>query len=622
MIDRVAGDPLDPATRALVLERTGGNPFFIEEVVRSIRGGGTTVPATVQDMLEARLDRLDEGPRLVAQRAAIIGRTFSLPLLQRVLPRPDLEAALLDLVGERLIAAGQAAPEQTYSFSHALVQEVAYRTQLVAQRRRVHVGVGDAMTALYAGRLDEFVDALAYQYGRGDDDPKARGALMKAGRRAQHLYAKQEAVGYFEQAVERSRDDQDTRAEAHEAMGDVLRVTGDYEPALSRYADASTLHLETEPVPLARLRRKQATVRHLQGQTVEAIRAYADILATVPEDATSERARTLLALGEIKWRAGEYDEATEHLERAVVNAERAGDDEARAEALKHLGTVNGYKGRLDAALTYEQQSLALYERLGDLVGQAALHNNIGIVRNRQGRFAEAAASYARANAIRERIGDRVGLVLGYVNIGRSQYQRDELAEAEKSYRTALDIARAIGYVSGIAIADTGLGAALVEDVSKDEGRAHLSAALEQHERAANRTYMIDVLRDLAESYLGEDPDAALQTADRALSIAREAGLDAGTAGVLAVAGRARLERGEITDAVAALEESRRLLEGSGEKQDLARTLWGLGVAYRRLPADDRRHADADGLILRGRDMLTELGATLELRRLDRSVAPI
>src|SRR5204862_2823102 len=98
-----------------------------------------------------------------------------------------------------------------------------YKTQLISQRRRTHVGVGDAISALYAGRLDEFVDVLAYQYGRGDDDPKARVALVRAGRRAQRLYAKQEALSYFEQAVHRSADDRETRAEAHEAMGDIDR---------------------------------------------------------------------------------------------------------------------------------------------------------------------------------------------------------------------------------------------------------------------------------------------------------------------------------------------------------------------------------------------------------------
>ena len=623
MIDRVAGEALDPDVRRIVMERTGGNPFFIEEVVRSIRAGGVaTVPATVQDVLEAALDRLDEAPRLVAQRASVIGRTFSLPLLERVVPRADLGAAIETLVGARLITAGDPVPEPTFTFAHALVQEVAYRTQLIAHRKRAHVGVGDAISALYSGRLEEFVDVLAYQYGRGDDDPKARVALMRAGRRAQHLYAKQEALTYFEQAIERSRDDRETRAEAGEATGDVYRVTGDYVPALARYADARGLRPDTDPIPTARLRRKQATVRHLQGETDEAIREYTDVLATVPEEAAGERAHTLIALGEIKWRAGDYEEATAHLERAVESAERAGDNEALAAALKHLGTVNGHKGRFEKALAYENRSLALYEAIGDLVGQAALQNNIRILHRRQGRYAEAVAWYARANAIRERIGDRVGLAIGYTVIGETQYQRAELDDAEASYRKALDISRAVGYANGTATAETGLGATLAERGARAEGRAHLEAALAQHERAANRVYMIDVLRDLAEAYLSDDADAALRTAERALAIAREVHLEAGAAAVLAVAARARLARGEIGDAVAMLEESRKLVEAGAEKrEDVARTLWALGLAYRRLPVDDPRQVEAEPLIARAREMLTGLGATLELRRLDRSIAP-
>src|SRR5207245_6454481 len=118
------------------------------------------------------------------------GRSFSIPLLARLLPQVDLVPALTELVAQRVVAPGDATLEPTYTFSHALVHEVAYRTQLMSQRRRAHVGVGDAIEALYSGRLEEFVDVLAYHYGSGDDDPKARTALMRAGHRAQRLYAK------------------------------------------------------------------------------------------------------------------------------------------------------------------------------------------------------------------------------------------------------------------------------------------------------------------------------------------------------------------------------------------------------------------------------------------------
>src|SRR5439155_1310043 len=130
-------------------------------------------------------------------------------------------------------------PERPYSFAHALVQEVAYRTQLMTNRRRMHVTVGDAYASLFEERVDEFVDTLAFHYRRGDDDPKARTWLLRAGHRAQQLYANAEAVDYFSAAIERSAGDPAERAgddagvaEALKQLGTVHGYRGDLAEAL------------------------------------------------------------------------------------------------------------------------------------------------------------------------------------------------------------------------------------------------------------------------------------------------------------------------------------------------------------------------------------------------------
>src|SRR5207245_6550811 len=87
-------------------------------------------------------------------------------------------------------------PEVSHAFRHALIQEVAYLKQLQSQRRRLHVRVGDAIKELFAQRADEYIDIIAYQYARGDDDAKASAALLLAGQRAQRLYAMDEALAY------------------------------------------------------------------------------------------------------------------------------------------------------------------------------------------------------------------------------------------------------------------------------------------------------------------------------------------------------------------------------------------------------------------------------------------
>jgi tetratricopeptide (TPR) repeat protein len=549
----------------------------------------------------------------VAHGAAVIGRSFATRVLARVTPEDDLDPALGTLEREHFVSRVLVA-EPTYSFAHALVQEVAYRTQLISQRRRTHVVVGDALTDLFGDRIEEFIDTLAFHYRRGDDDPKARTWLMRAGHRAQRLYANVEALDYFTAAIERSLNEAATRVEALEAVGDVRKVVGKYEDALAAYAEALSALPVGDVVARARVRRKDAVVRHLQGDVGGAAAVFSEVIEELGE-APGERARALLAMGEIAWRSGHYDEAVVRLEAAIAAAVAANDDDARAEALKHMGTVRHHRGQLEEALAFNRQSLALYEATGDQLGQAALEHNVGVVSRRRSRLDEALAAYERANAIRARIGDQLGLALGLANVAEVHYQRGELTEAYASYARSLDIARAIGWVTGIGMALLGLGATKVELGEREPGRHDILEALREYERAGNRTYMIDALRDLAQSYVADDPKQALVIAERALGLAREAALTQRSGYAQQVIGLARLEAGDIPAAIEALEDSRELLSRGDERQELARTLAALGRAYSRLPAGDLRHADAPRLLEEARTIFSELGAALDLGRL-------
>jgi tetratricopeptide (TPR) repeat protein len=162
----------------------------------------------------------------------------------------------------------------------------------------------------------------------------------------------------------------------------------------------------------------------------------------------------------------------------------------------------------------------------------------------------------------------------------------------------------------------GLGATKVDLGERDSGRADIREALREYERAGNRTYMIDALRDLAQSYVADDPIEALSTATRALTLARDAELAQRSGYVLQVIGVAHLRRGDRDAAISALEESRALLSRSAERQETARTLAALARAYSLLPADDPRRADAPRLLSDARTTFTELGATLDLRRIE------
>src|SRR6059036_1623251 len=169
--DLLGSDPSLHRLRELVQERTGGNPFFIEEIVQSLietgvvagaRGGYRLVtpaeevglPATVQSVLAARIDRLPEREKRVLQTASVIGKNFSEPILRRVaeLNGGDLSAALHALTSAEFLYQEALYPEAEYTFKHPLTQEVAYRSQLAERRVRIHAAVARAIGELESGR--------------------------------------------------------------------------------------------------------------------------------------------------------------------------------------------------------------------------------------------------------------------------------------------------------------------------------------------------------------------------------------------------------------------------------------------------------------------------------------
>jgi class 3 adenylate cyclase/tetratricopeptide (TPR) repeat protein len=174
----------DPSLAGLVnriRERTGGNPFFIEEVVQSLTEAGSlqgssgayrlakpvdelAIPASVQAVLAARIDRLGEREKQVLQTASVIGRNFSEPILKGVaeLRETELAASLSSLQRAEFIYEEALYPEAIYAFKHALTQEVAYRSQLTERRARVHAAAAQTIAELYPDRLDEQAALLAH----------------------------------------------------------------------------------------------------------------------------------------------------------------------------------------------------------------------------------------------------------------------------------------------------------------------------------------------------------------------------------------------------------------------------------------------------------------------------
>jgi class 3 adenylate cyclase/predicted ATPase len=210
---------LNPLKR-LVIERTGGNPFFIEEIVQSLFDEGTLVgngtvkvtrllsqlrlPPTVQGILAARIDRQPGEHKQLLQTLAVIGRESSLGLLTQVAATPDtqLQRLLAELRAADFIYQQPAAGGVEYVFKHALTQEVAYNSLLIERRKQLHERAGQALEENFAAQLDDHLSQLAHHYSHSENTDKAVDYLGRAGQQALQRSASADAIGNLTSALE------------------------------------------------------------------------------------------------------------------------------------------------------------------------------------------------------------------------------------------------------------------------------------------------------------------------------------------------------------------------------------------------------------------------------------
>ena len=230
-------DPgLVPLTQ-LLIARTQGNPFFLEESVRTLVETGVLVgergayrlaqpldtlqvPATVQALLAARIDRLPPEDKRLLQTAAVIGTEVPWPLLQAIADTPDeaLYRSLAQLQAAEFLYETSLFPERAYTFKHALTHEVAYGSLLHERRRVLHARIVEALEALAGDRLDDQVERLAQHALRGEVWEKALAYGRQAGDKAQTRSAYREAVVCFEQALAALEHLPDSRAATEQAI--------------------------------------------------------------------------------------------------------------------------------------------------------------------------------------------------------------------------------------------------------------------------------------------------------------------------------------------------------------------------------------------------------------------
>ncbi len=208
-----------PELRELILTTAAGNPLFMEEFTHALLENGSIerkdhryvltrkaseipVPDTVQGIIAARMDRLEDNLKRTMQVASVIGRDFAFRILQTITGmREELKSYLVNLQGLEFIYEKSLFPELEYVFKHALTQEVAYNSLLIKRRKEIHQRIGKAIEEIYADRLDDFYEMLAHHYLLAESWEKALRYLKLSAQKASLSFSLRESLGYYKQAL-------------------------------------------------------------------------------------------------------------------------------------------------------------------------------------------------------------------------------------------------------------------------------------------------------------------------------------------------------------------------------------------------------------------------------------
>jgi class 3 adenylate cyclase/tetratricopeptide (TPR) repeat protein len=570
-------DPSLDALKRTLIERTEGNPLFLEESVRTLsetkaligeRGAyrlahdatAIQVPATVQAILAARIDRLAPEDKRLLQAAAVIGKDVPFALLLAIaeLLEEDLRRGLAHLQIAEFLYEARLFPDLEYTFKHALTYEVAYGSLLQDRRRPLHARIVEAIEALYPERLTEHIERLAHHALRAEVWDKAVAYLRQAGGKATERSAYREAAAGFEQALDALRH---------------LPVSPE------RTEQAIDLHLDAS---------RDLLVSGEQAKSADHAR-QAEALAESLRD-ERRRGRALVILANLAWNWGDSDRGLELGQRALAIAMGLNDVSLQTSANYRLGAIALTRGdyrqsaeilsRVAEALPGDRRYEWLSAATSGSVGSRA---RLAWCLAELGEFAGAMARSEEAVRIAREADDSSSLVFAYRSLGFVSLRRGTISQAIPPLERAVELCRVAQVRILFDITAAHLGYAYALSGRLPEGVILMEEALADPSATGTGHHPL-LLAYLGEAHLlaGRRDDAS-EVARRALDLAHGQKERGNEAWVLRLLGEIAAHADPPDLESAAMHYSQALARSDelGMRPLIAHCHLGLGNLYRR-----------------------------------------
>ena len=519
LVDRLLDISDFPAAmRARILEKADGNPYFVEEVVRSLIDHGLIIPSengphwmidklsdemeipdNLQSLLLARIDSLHEDSRWILQVAAVIGRTFYYQVLAKLVDTTQgLDVQLVSLQRHQLIQEAARLPELEYSFKHVLVQEVAYGTLLIREKKQFHLRVAQAIEELYPDRASEYAPILAHHYQLGDDPLHALHYFRLAGDDAFRLFAAGEASDHYSKA---------------------LGILLDFDP------DQPLIEGEDREKLVEHLFLRKGRALELNQQFDLAMANYSEMLnyAAETNNSSIELASQIASLTLHSIPGPQFDlvVANQIAERVLVLASQLDDQASEAKIYWSLAILNVMARDSSAAIDFAERSIAISRQL-NLEDQLAYSlNDLARAYLGQGDFDQAQIAAAEAHILFQKMGNLPMLGDNILSTAETHLTLGNYQRSYESYQEMTELAASIDNMWLRSWGLTGTGYISIDYGNFSTGIEMISEVVEIADRIGIEMLAAGSRSQLAliYAYLG-DQASAEGMAENALTIAQ------------------------------------------------------------------------------------------------------
>jgi len=524
-----------------MITKSGGNPFFLEEIIKLLIAKGVlfkrgaewlanaeeiafSIPYTIEAIIRHRFDTMDIPLRGTLEEMAIIGRDFSKKMLRTFSVQwENLDEIITDISNLGFISTNN---DEDFSFDHTLVQDVIYSSIPSKRKIALHTKVAETIEVLYSDRLTEFYDVLFEHFVQTDKHDKTIEYGLKAAGKAQKSYANHEAILLYLGILKELNVLSNMRTQRRK----VIKELGEIHSLIGKNDDA--LDFFNEALKICEGKEEEADIYTSIARTYKnvsdfdrAITAYNTALGKLELSLDIERARINVGIAKILYEKGEYEKVIKKLEETLIMIGESTKIEAReiqAKVFDRFGSTYFSLGKRQESSNYYSKALKLYDMLDDINGQSAIYNNLCDYYTGQGDYPSAITYLQKSLEIDMKTGNILGQAIVIYNFGDTYLQLGDIPRAEENYRKSLDLYDQINNITGIGYCTWGRGLICVERKQYKEAEAYFNKALTILNEVGSKMWQIGVMLSIAELYcVKKDYERSWNLCENILTIAQQ-----------------------------------------------------------------------------------------------------